>query len=175
MGAVKRDIHKLERRFEDINLSELDVVKWLIMYRDKVDTYKDAQINRDIDVAGDIDDFNVSLINLYIHLDSMIEKANLNEGQKALINLLSIGYTQEEIAEILKSTQQSVSKKFDTICSKIVETNNYYWKLYVHKNILGTQLKVCSKCKESMPANESFFRKDNSKKDGFKTSCKKCK
>lgn len=175
MGAVKRDIHKQERRFEEFSLADEDVVRLLIFYRDQIDIYKDTEINRSIDQAGDIDKFNTSLINLYSNLDEIIEKCNFSESQKALIELTSIGYTQEDIAEILKTTQENISQRFDAICNKIVEMNFYLWKLYVHNNVLDTPKKKCSSCKTELPLTRSFFSPDKSKKDGFKGICKRCR
>lgn len=181
MGAVKRDLHKQERFYEYMNLSELEVVQWLLENRDKIDKYKDIDVNRKIDEAGDIDDFNLALINIYMYLDFLINKCDFTESQLALITLLGEGYTLEDVSQYCKENNLSggnksqISKKFHTICKHIVEMNDHLWKVHVHNNILGTDTKKCKKCSRELPLTNAFFSKKSDSKDGFHPYCKMCR
>ena len=42
------------------------------------------------------------------------------------------------------------------------------------KDILGNDMKRCSKCKQYLPATLEFFTKDRTHNDGFRSSCKEC-
>ncbi|MDH6674414.1 hypothetical protein M2277_005106 [Paenibacillus sp. LBL] len=175
MGSVQIDIYKSEREFSDLNLSDQNIIKYLITYRDKVDIYYGAEKDVHYNNAGNVKRLNQELVHLYAALDELIELCKFNGSQRQLIHLVSIGYTFKDIEEVhgeLKA--QSIERKFNTICKKIAEMNMDVWKVWVHKNRLGTSTKVCSCCGRELPQLWSFFGTDARNADGFKAICKKC-
>lgn len=175
MGMVKVDIHKGERQFKDLSLSDINVVKWLVLYRDKIDLYYGEKTDNFFDHASNSKELNQELINTYAYLDELIDKCNFKEGQCALLKLLFMGYTFKDIEDTTKeTTSRTIKRRFESICKSISDMNDRVWKIYVHKNYLETEFKTCSKCKEDLPVTESFFHKDKKGKNGFRNNCKKC-
>ena len=176
MGTVKIDLHKSERNFENLSLSDINVVKWLILYRDKIDLYYGEKTDNFYNHAGNVKDLNKELINLYVCLDDLIEKCDFKEEQKALLELLFIGYTFKDIEDATqKATSRNIKRRFESMCKLIAEMNERLWKIYIHKNYLETEFRKCFKCESELPLTDYFFYKDIRKgKDGYKISCKKC-
>lgn len=175
MGAVSIDIHKAERDFYNLNLSDVDVVKWLIMHRDKVDIYFGAKTDNQFDVAGHVQKVNQELIHLYAYLDELIKWCKFSEGQLQLIHLISIGYTFKDVEDVYgETTAQNVKRRFITICKSISQMNNEIWSLWVSNAVLKEQSKACSTCEKSLPLKEKYFRKQEDCKDGFRPVCRKC-
>lgn len=176
MGIVKVDLHKNERDFENLNLSDTNVVKWLILYRDKVDLYYGDRIPDNFyDHAGNVKELNKELINLYVCLDELIDKCNFSKDQEAMLKLLFMGYTIKDIKNLTKcvTTLDPLYKRFKKICKMIVDENNRQWKIYIHKNYLDTEFKMCSKCNTALPLTEEFFYRW--KNHGYRGwCCKKC-
>lgn len=172
MGHVKIDIHKRELPFQNLTLSDVNVVKWLILYRDKIDQYFLNQTDNFYDHAGNVKALNQELIALYASLDHLIERCNFSEKQLAMIKYLECGYGFNELP-MFKDVSMA-RKSFNTVCKRIVKENEWLWKVYVHKNKLNSELKKCTKCQEKLPKNGDFFGKDARKRDGFKSYCKKC-
>lgn len=177
IGAVSIDIHRAEREFNNLNLSDINVVKYLLIYRDKVDIYMDAEIDRHYNNAGVAKNVNQELIHLYAALDMLIKSCGFNSEQLELIRKVSIGYTFKDIAEMSSeapATPQNVKRRFETICKTIVSMNNEVWLVWVSKNKLEESLKNCNKCKKKLPMTDKFFGKDIRNIDGFKGICKNC-
>lgn len=175
MGKVKVDLEKSERNFRGLNLSDINVVKWLILYRDKIDLYYGEKTDNFFDHAGNVKELNKELINTYVYLDQLIEASQFNEDQIALLKLLMMGYTFKDIEDATKkATSRTIKRRFEKICKSITEMNDRIWKIFIHKNYLDTVFKKCSKCGDELPLTESFFFKDKNGKDGFRTNCKKC-
>lgn len=127
MGSVSIDIHKNEREFEHLTLSDENVVKYLILYRSKVDVSYQASININIDQAGDLFEFNQELIVLYASLDNTIKHTKLTKRQEKLLEILFEGNTTQDAGEILGLKRNSTFEMLDRIVCKIVETNNELW------------------------------------------------
>jgi hypothetical protein len=175
VGMVKVDIHKGERQFKDLSLSDINVVKWLILYRDKIDLYFGEKTDYFFDNAGNSKELNQELINTYAYLDELIEKCDFKEEQIALLQLLFMGYTFKDIEDTTKeTTSRTIKRRFESICKTISEMNNRLWKIHIHSNYLETQFKRCSKCNAELPLTDYFFHKDKKGKDGFRNNCKKC-
>jgi hypothetical protein len=176
VGAVSIDIHKHERDFELLSLSDENVVRYLIIHRDKVDAYFGNEQNPHFDTAGDTGAVNQELIGLYASLDTVIKNSKLTDKQKELIHLVSIGYTFMDIAELTgEQATHNVKKKFDSIVKAIVKQNEYEWKVWVHKRFLDTDTKACGKCKSELPMTDFFYSKKNDSKDGLHSYCKRCR
>lgn len=175
IGRVKVDLYKNEKDFKILNLSDTNVVKYLISYRDKVDLYYGQKTDNFYDNAGNTKEMNKELINTYVYLDELIELCNFTKEQLALLELLFIGYTPKDIEDVVKkATSRTIKRRFDSICKQIAQMNERLWKIHIHKNYLDTEFKNCSKCNESLPLTSYFFYKDRKTKDGFRNACKKC-
>lgn len=127
MGAVSVDIHKQERDFKDLTLSDDNVVRYLILYRNKVDVSYGANTNININFAGDMFEFNQELICLYSSLDETIKETRLTERQNKLLEILFEGNTVKDASEILGLKRNSVFEMLDRIVERIVLTNNELW------------------------------------------------
>lgn len=175
MGKVKIDLTKGERDFKILNLSDINVVKYLILYRDKIDLYYGEKTNNFYDHAGNVKELNKELINLYVCLDELIEKCEFKEEQLALLKLLFMGYSFKDIESATqKATSRTVKRRFESICKSISEMNERLWKIYIHRNYINTEFKKCSKCEREFPLTDYFYYRDKKGKDGFRSNCKKC-
>lgn len=134
MGSVAIDTKKREREFEQLTLSDENVVKYLILYRSKVDTTYGANTNIEINSAGDTFDFNQEIIVLYASLDNLVKEASLTEKQSNLIDLLYKGYTVNDVCTMQGQHRNVVQRMFHRIVEKIVSTNNEIWYYTIGKN-----------------------------------------
>jgi uncharacterized protein YerC len=175
IGIVKVDLHKNERDFGILNLSDVNVIKWLILYRDKIDLYFGEKTDNFYNHAGNVKDLNKELINLYVCLDDLITKCEFKEEQLALLKLLFMGYTFKDIEDATqKATSRTVKRRFESLCKAITEMNERLWKIYIHKNYLNSEFKNCTKCEQELPLTDYFYYKDKKGKDGYRSNCKKC-
>lgn len=175
IGTVKLDIQKTERDFKILSLSDINVVKYLILYRDKVDLYYNEKTDNFFDHAGNVKGLNGELINLYVCLDKLIENCEFKEEQLALLKLLFMGYTFKDIEDATHhATSRTIKSRFESICKNITDMNERLWKIYIHKNYLDTSFKKCTKCQTDLPLTDYFYYKDKSNKNGFRSNCKKC-
>lgn len=127
MGAVSVDLHKKEREFHSLNLSEYNVVMYLIKYRSKVDILFNANINTDFNSSGDIYEFNQELICLYASLDKIIEKLNLDEHNKKFLELIFEGNNVRDITMMNIGYDGNSYRLLDKLCKKIVKQNDEDW------------------------------------------------
>lgn len=175
MGRVKIDIEKSSRGFEQLTLADINVVRYLIRFRDKVDIYYDNQNDNYYQHAGNIQELNQELIVLYVALDETIKKCNFTPEQESIIELIEMGYTFGNIASYLDGvTGEQIKRKFNAICKMIVNKNKEMWSLTTYFNYIKTEWKRCSKCRDKFPMNEKFFYKKSDNKDGFHNFCIKC-
>lgn len=122
------DIHKKEREYESLTLSDRNVVKYLILYRSKVDVAYNANTNINIEQAGDVFEFNQELIALYASLDVLIEKCNFREKQSKLLKLIFDGNTILDICSMdIGYTRSATYELFDRMINKILEMNHEMW------------------------------------------------
>lgn len=176
IGSVSIDVKKHERDFYNLNLSDPHVVKWLIMYRDKVDSHFDSYIDNFYDNAGLVKPFNQELVHTYVYLDTLIEECCFGEKQSKIIHYLSMGYTFKDIMEETnESTVQNIKQRFEYICKKVANENNRSWEIWANRNYLEEDWKECSKCKKTLPLKQKFYSQDRRNKDGFHSICKKCR
>lgn len=128
MGALSVDIHRGEREFRNLTLSDENVVKYLIQYRSKVDLLYSANMNINIEQAGDMFEFNQELVALYASLDSIIIECKFKEKQSMLLELLFEGNTLSDICRMKNGFKRSATYDlFDRMVAKIVKINNSKW------------------------------------------------
>ena len=129
MGSFVLDIYKNEREWENLNLSDYDTVKYLILYRSKVDSIYNSNINFNINDAGDMFEFNQELVATYASLDTIIDKCNFKSKQRRLLMLLFDGNKIHDICSMNKGYKRSATYDlFDRIIKRIVTQNNIEWK-----------------------------------------------
>jgi predicted DNA-binding protein YlxM (UPF0122 family) len=128
MGAVGIDLHRNEREFQGLTLSDSNVVKYLILFRSKVDVGYGASTNININQAGDTFEFNQEIIALYTSLDVILKKCKMTKKQESTLKYLFDGHTIGDIAEYYKVNRVSAYRVLDRIVDKIVEKNDEDWK-----------------------------------------------
>ncbi|UUV46163.1 transcriptional regulator [Bacillus phage vB_BanS-Thrax2] len=134
LGSVAIDTKKKEREFENLTLSDENVVKYLILYRSKVDKSYGANTNIEINQAGDSFDFNQELTVLYASLDNVIEKASLTKKQTKLLEMLFEGHTINDTCELIGGSRVSMYETLDRMVTRIVNANNELWYYTVGHN-----------------------------------------
>lgn len=128
MGSLSIDTQKKEREYGDVTLSDKDVVKYLILYRSKVDVVYNATKNVNLDKAGDVFDFNQELIALYASLDVLIEKCSFKDKQLMLLKLIFEGNTVPDICNMdIGYTKSATYRLLDSMISRILQTNHKMW------------------------------------------------
>ena len=127
LGSVSVDIHKREREFENLTLSDTNVVKYLLLYRSKVDEAYDAKVNIDANQAGDLFEFNQELICLYASIDKLLSRITLKEKDSKFLNLIFEGNTIPDVIEYHDYPRKTAYRTLDRIVDKIVEANNADW------------------------------------------------
>ncbi|NBI28614.1 hypothetical protein ERL59_06565 [Chengkuizengella sp. YPA3-1-1] len=158
-----------------MNLSDTNVVKWLILFRDKIDIYYKSNNDNFYINAGNVKEVNQELLNTYIYLDQLIIVSDLTEKQKALIELFYEGFTYRDIAYYTKTTAQRIERRLKSICTKICKTNKKRWIIWTHENYLNSEFKRCRSCHKNLPKTKSIYRvRSDFKGDGFYGECKEC-
>jgi predicted DNA-binding protein YlxM (UPF0122 family) len=154
-----------DREWQLVNLSTIESIRGLLKYRIYYNSFHSQGICEEI-------------ICLYVWLDDMIEKSNLTDNQKNILNLYMTGHNEFDITELLHITRQNVNGIINSICKRIKKAAFENWKMdyvYWNKQRVDTKFKQCSKCKKWLPATEEYFSLDKTKKDGFDYYCKKCR
>lgn len=142
MGSVSVDIYKKERQFKTLTLADANVVKYLIMFRSKIDPTYGTTVNIDINLAGDTFEFNQELISIYASLDKIVSRDILTIHQRKIVNLLFEGYTVKDISEIFDENKRSIYNVLDRIVERIVSENNEDWYYVMgHTNMIGEKQK----------------------------------
>jgi len=134
LGSVAIDTKKKEREFEHLTLSDENVVKYLILYRSKVDTTYGANTNIEINSAGDTFDFNQEIVTLYASLDKAVGEALLTQKQEKLLEILYEGNTVNDASLLLGQSRVAVFKMLERIIKKIVDADNQMWYYTMGKN-----------------------------------------
>lgn len=134
MGSVAVDIHKKERLYEQLTLSDKNVVKYLLLYRNKIDIGYGVNVNIDINQAGDIFDFNQELIALYVSLDELIEKINFKDKDKEFLKLIFDGNSVSDIIKNYNFPKMTAYRTLNRIVNLIVKVNNEDWQRVMKNN-----------------------------------------
>lgn len=132
MGSVSIDLYKQEREYEHLNLSDENVVRYLLEYRCKLDFAYGISTNANIYQSGDITGFNQELIALYSSLDNLINKIKLKEKDKKFLDLIFDGYEISDIIECYDYPRKTAYRTMDRIVDRIVEMNKLDWKKMIH-------------------------------------------
>lgn len=137
LGTVGVDIAKKEREFKPLTLSDENVVKYLILYRDKVDATYNININLNIDQAGDTFEFNKELIALYISLDETIKKCGFKEKELRFLKYLFEGYTVLDVVKEHKLyPKKTAFRTLNRIIKRILEVNYQECKRCLNNTVL---------------------------------------
>lgn len=154
-------------------LSDIGVIELLIAYRYKYDeAFYHERINP-IAVSGAGKVFEEGIAT-YIPLDEYIEKCNFDSLQMKMIEMISHGYSQDEIAEELGIHPSVIRGRFKTIYKRIFKENEREWRKSIYFHKLGLKNKTCSKCGDELPATTEFYRDHTVTKDGFQSQCRAC-
>lgn len=139
LGSVQVDIYKKEREYKHLTLSDENVVKYLILYRNSVDVSYGANVNVNIYQAGDMFEFNQELICLYASLDSLIKRVDLNDKEREIIDLVFNGNTISDIVNNHGYARKTAYRIFNKIIEKIVELDFKDWSYTQSKNKVHNQ------------------------------------
>ena len=115
LGAVAVDVYKKEREYKHLTLSDENVVKYLIRYRDSL-------------ISGMDYDFNRELIVLYASLDSILETINMRDREKRLLELLAIGHEMADVIEYFGYPRKTAYRTLNGIVRKVVQENDKRWR-----------------------------------------------
>lgn len=137
LGAVAIDLQKKEREFKNLTLSDENVVKYLILYRSKLDVTYKANTNINFNQAGDVFEFNQELICLYASLDKIIEKVIVDEKELKFLSLLFEGNTITDTINVYKHyPKMTTYRAWSRIIEIIIKENNYNWKMMLTETVL---------------------------------------
>ncbi|WP_249659954.1 hypothetical protein [Lysinibacillus fusiformis] len=159
-----------DTRYNLLVLSDITVIKELLTFRGSID---DTSFNQGACATNSLK-MNTDVISLFADLDELIKKS-LNEEQIKLLSYITKDYSNYTIAKILGIPVKTIGSRFNTICLKIKQENDRQWRKVTYINKLRLKTKICSKCREFLPATDEFFSLNNSSKDLFHSQCKKCK
>lgn len=164
--------------FEAVSFSDFDCVKGLIKHRGTVDIYRGIKRNDHPNHAGDIRPMDSELIAIFVSLDSLIDRCELNVKQRYIIERIMDGWTEQDLANKFKQDVNGITKTLNTICKRIVNLNNLDWlyeNVFVNYKRAPFTYKKCSKCGEYKPLTSDFYYTDVLAKDGFKNKCRSCR
>ena len=120
-------------------------------------------VPKDMEVVSDV----------YITRDMLVEKADLTDIQRDILNLWRRNRTLQSIANTLGMSHSNVKKHLDKIVTKVInqyekeyEDNHYYL------NVVKGEYKKCSCCGEVKLT--SRFANDSKGTFGKKSKCKEC-
>lgn len=159
-----------DTKYNQLVLSDITVIKELLTFRGSID---DTSFNQGTCATNSLK-MNTDVISLFADLDELIKKS-LNEEQIKLLSYITKDYSNYTIAKILGIPVKTIGSRFNTICLKIKQENDRQWRKVTYINKLRLKTKICSKCREFLPATDEFFSLNNSSKDLFHSQCKKCK
>lgn len=117
-----------ERDYRNFTLSDRNVVKYLILYRNKLDVTYSGNKNIAIENIASAFEFNQELIALYVSLDTIIDLCDFEEKQIKLLELLYEGNKIYDICNMnIGYTRSATYELFDRMIDKIVKINDELW------------------------------------------------
>ena len=175
MGSTKIDLHSKERFYQDLTLSDIDVLQLLIEYRYKYDKYVGHESNNMFTEAGEVVDVNVEVIATYASLDQLIKQCEFSKEQMKILEMIEQGYVMKEIAiELGLRDESNIRQRLNKIVRDVAKMNERNWRKSVYIHELDLKTKRCSKCKEHLPATDEFYYGKDDNEDGYHKSCKMC-
>ena len=183
MGVVRIETLNQNRNYhewEAVSLSDVDTIKGLIKYRVKFDKFYDAKRfeSKNPFVSNGVPEFHEIVEVTYLDLERLIKNAKLSDSQGFIVSKLMQGYSENDLAEILKNDVSNVLSVFDTACKKIKEQNDFEWYEWLEtsgKIKVEGEYKQCSKCKRWLKAIEENFAPDKTGKYGLRSICRRCR
>ena len=127
VGAVSIDVYKKEKEYRHLTLSDGNVVRYIMEFRSQVDVTYGASTNIDINVAGDMMDFNVELIALYASLDHILARITMKEKDRLFLDLLFQGNKVGDIIKYHNYPRMTAYRILERIVEKVVEINKDDW------------------------------------------------
>lgn len=161
--------------FQIYTLGDVKVIELLLTLRYRYDDNMTANDDNLSMCASGGYRINEEVMATYIDLDKCIRDSNLNETQRKMIDMISKGYSHEEIAYEVSIPHSGVKTRLETIYKEIKKENDRKWRKYIYNNKIGLKNKRCSKCKEEYPATPEFYADLSRTRDGFHSQCRKCK
>lgn len=131
MGAVAIDVHKQEREFKELTLSDENVVRYLILSRNELDKTYGVENTLDVYTASDTFTFNQELVVLYASLDKVLEKITLKEKDKRFLELIFEGNTIADVTNLYGYGHQTAYNTLNRIVSKVLIENKKDWMRFV--------------------------------------------
>lgn len=117
-----------ERDYRNFTLSDRNVVKYLILYRNKLDVTYSGNKNIAIENIASAFEFNQELIALYASLDTIIDLCDFEEKQIKLLELLYEGNKIYDICNMnIGYTRSATYELLDRMIDKIVKINDELW------------------------------------------------
>lgn len=175
MGSVKIDLYGKGLFYKSLNLSDVNVIRLLIEFRYKYDTYLYSETDNHYNVAGEVQGINEEMLLMYVALDETIKQCKFDEEQLKIIKMYEHGYIYKEIAnELGLDDTENIRKRLNTICKEIAKQNLWNWRKVAYVEALELKTKCCSKCKEKLPATDEFFRADSRNSTGLQSQCRTC-
>lgn len=104
-------------------------------------------------------------------LDHTISLCEFTDIQSQVLRLYREDKTQQDIADILKISQQMVNSYINAIFNKIANKNLELYEDWYYLNICKGEYKKCSKCNEI----KLVSRFDKNGRQGYMSMCKKCR
>lgn len=114
--------------YRDMNLSDINVVKYLLKNRYEVDRYYKETQDNCYDNAGVTGNVNQELISLLASLDCLMKEIKFTNIQTEIINLLEVGFTYSDISNMTNRDRSNIRKQFTYLCEKVVKENYKRWK-----------------------------------------------
>lgn len=131
MGSVSIDVHKQEREFRELTLSDENVVQYLILLRYELDKTYGVTNSLDVYKASETFTFNQELVALYASLDQVLHKIKIKDKERKLLELLFEGNSISDIINLYGYAQRTAYRILDRIVMKVVEENKKDWMRFI--------------------------------------------
>ena len=116
-----------ESAYSQMGLSDLNVVKYLLINRSDIDKYYHEIQDNHFDNAGIVGSVNQELIALLSDLDEIMNKIQITSKQKEVFKLLEDGFTYSDIGKMTDRKRHTVLEVFNNLCERVVKENNKRW------------------------------------------------
>lgn len=172
--TVKNQLPTLEDDMLYVKNSKERPIKWKSPLKDSgneidwsyLDMFDVNHVKALLQVKKDIDISNEILIDIY----DLIEKTDLSNRQKEILDMWRNDKTQQYIADKLGCSRTVVIKQLDKIVRKIIDTyEKEYEENYYYLNVVKGKYKRCSRCGEIKLQHR--FSKNG---DRLRSNCKNC-